>query len=200
MSAADDRKRKSESSRRYRREVVRSKPGRRAAEVDGVLVSTVTDVPQTVSRECKLCGRLSRRRLPDGTVSDVCSKCDGGAARPGLRKGQVWRLCIRCDRQLQKSPKTPGPFLCARCRDALHAPPRPEPLSPMVPEGMEAERAARIAALGELYAAVAAAGGEQAARAAGVPTTLEQFNPLLPQRESDGTPHGDGELEAEEED
>lgn len=169
-----------------KRETRRQVAGRRAVPAGFVLVPVKTEVPSGGA----FCGRCDRatRRKPNKAGELLCWKCERGpdAIRkpkppkvekptPKLKKGKVWRLCVGCDCQLQKGPGEKGPFLCYRCREedrsvykACIVRERPDD-SP--------ERAARVAALADLYAAVKSFGEESDAKRAGLVTSVSDYRP-----------------------
>lgn len=180
-----ERKRKAEYNRRAKaaqQDGRRAVTGRRARQVNGVLVPVKVEVPRSFALDRKYfpCDgpRCKRKTIaePNGEGKRLCYHC--GPTRP-LKVGKVWRLCIGtgCDLKLQKGPKERGPFLCTWCKrravgatgrveldDATRCPPELEPILK-----------ARTDQLRDMYAAAMAYPSESAARKAGVPTRSEEL-------------------------
>lgn len=119
-----------------------------------------------------------------------------------LKRGWVWRLCVGCDRRLQKGRAEVGPFLCGGCRKSDETLGHHHPDGNCIPKGIPECPAwlGTLDRLGELYEAVERFPTESAARAAGLPTTLREFIPLLPTRRPHATTNQIGRTEAELED
>lgn len=175
------------------REARRAIPGRRAVQVNGMLIPVKTEVPPP-GKLCDLCGRRSNRQ-PDADGKRVCSGCRPSEPPPVsidrrrlpspkrkeqraviLRKGYVFRLCVKCDRKLQKKEGEPGPFLCAPCRSCWNM---RTGHRKHVQGGCQADPPGdidrRIEQLAAMYANAAAYETESEARAAGLPTRSDDI-------------------------
>jgi len=110
-------------------------------------------------------------------------------AVPVLRKGHVWRLCVRCDGKLQKkiADADNGPFLCFRCKRSVTQSLASRRDVYYVPDANQTDprKAARVDALAELYSTVDANGFHKVPGKAGPPPTAAD----LPFEDSHHDPH-----------
>lgn len=94
---------------------------------------------------------------------------------PMLRKGFVWRLCVRCDGKMQKrlAEAHSGPFLCCRCKRSMCQTLSGRKDVYYVPDSTQPDprKADRVAKLSELYSTVDANGYHKTAGTAGPPPT-----------------------------
>lgn len=192
--AESERQRKAEYNRKFTRAV----PGRRARQVNGMLVPVKTEVPRVAVR-CDRCGGQTNRPL-DADGKRECSKCrpakplvDRSIPRvyakpknrknrplPRLMPGRVHRLCIACDVALQKMPAEVGPFMCHRCKDRARNRGATSHVGGTRDKRLSGEsecpvRSARVELLRNLYEQVESHPSETAARKAGLVTSVSDF-------------------------
>jgi hypothetical protein len=191
-----------------KQEARRAIPGRRARQVGGMLIPVKEEVPRA-GILCGRCGGLTRREPGENGVR-LCYKCKphrprvaiDGRRKPSpnrkpvklakLRKGKVWRLCIVNNCPLQRWPSEVGPFMCWKCRQRWQGSGQyRQGIPPESNAAHDTDRAARVGRLADLYAEVERHGAESVARAAGKPTTLEEFD-SLPEVRFNDTPASAG--------